>query len=79
MCVSGVVGGGGGAGSFFAAFSLSPSLLPSLPLPPPPPVSYPLMQSEELKELIRMCAEIGNCGAGEGGEKKKNRNGGSEK
>lgn len=27
------------------------------------PVSYPLMQNIELKELIRMYAEIGKCGA----------------
>lgn len=39
------------------------------PAPPPPtplshsPVSYPLMQNIELKELIRMYAEIGKCGA----------------
>lgn len=30
---------------------------------PHSPVSYPLMQNIELKELIRMCAEIGKCGA----------------
>lgn len=38
---------------------------PAIPLPHSPlsPVSYPLMQNIELKELIRMCAEIGNCGA----------------
>lgn len=30
---------------------------------PHSPVSYPLMQNIELKELIRMYAGIGKCGA----------------
>lgn len=30
---------------------------------PHSPVSYPLMQNIELKELIKMYAEIGKCGA----------------
>lgn len=30
---------------------------------PHSPVSYPLMQNIELKEVIRMNAEIGKCGA----------------